>query len=134
MGKRILVLDDDRHIVHILKRRLEALGYGVVTGRNGEQGVELAQTHRPDLIVSDYQMPVCDGYEMAVRLAEDEQLAEVPVLMLTARGHKLSPSQLVATNIRCVMDKPFSCRELLATVEEMLGAGSDTEPISSDHV
>ncbi len=133
MSRLILVIDDDRHIVHILKRRLESLGFSVITARNGSQGVEMARNHRPDLIVSDFQMPICNGYEMAVELHRDEQTSDIPILMLTARGHKLSPSELIKTNIQAVMAKPFSARELIATVNEMLGMNAEVEQGPGDH-
>lgn len=119
-NKTILIVDDEPHIVHILRYKLERTGYRVETAEDGEEGYELAQKLDPDLIVTDFQMPIASGYEMSVRLHESDVTADTPVVMVTARGHKLSPSELAKTNIRQLMCKPFSSRELLAVVEELL--------------
>jgi two-component system, OmpR family, alkaline phosphatase synthesis response regulator PhoP len=119
-NKTILIVDDEPHIVHILRYKLERTGYRVETAEDGEEGYELAQELDPDLIVTDFQMPVLTGYEMSVKLHASDVTADTPVVMVTARGHKLSPSELAKTNIRQLMCKPFSARELLAVIEELL--------------
>lgn len=119
-SKTILIVDDEPHIVHILRYKLERAGYRVETAEDGEEGYALAQELDPDLIVSDFQMPILNGYEMSVKLHDLDLTADTPVVMVTARGHKLSPSELAKTNIRQLMCKPFSARELLSVVEELL--------------
>lgn len=119
-GKTILIVDDEAHIVHIIRYKLEREGYEVVTAGDGQEGFELAQSVDPDLIVSDFQMPVLSGYEMCVKLHDSDVTADTPVIMVTARGHKLSPSELAVTNIRQLMCKPFSARELLGVIGELL--------------
>lgn len=119
-NKTILIVDDEPHIVHILRYKLERTGYRVETAEDGEEGYELAKELTPDLIVTDYQMPILSGYEMSVKLHESELTADTPVVMVTARGHKLTPSELAKTNIRQLMCKPFSARELLSVIEELI--------------
>jgi DNA-binding response OmpR family regulator len=131
--KTILIIDDEAHIVHIIRYKLERAGYAVVTAGDGQEAYELAQTLNPDLIVTDFQMPVLSGYEMCVKLHESEVTADTPVVMVTARGHKLSPSELAETNIRQLMSKPFSARELLAVIGELLlEAGPDASMGDAD--
>lgn len=120
MSQKILLVEDEPHIVHVIRYKLERAGYHVESAEDGETGYELAQTFRPDLIVTDFQMPVVSGYDMCVRLHDSDDTADTPIVMVTARGHKLSPEQLARTNIRQLMCKPFSARELLRVVEELL--------------
>jgi DNA-binding response OmpR family regulator len=118
--KSILIVDDEVHIVHILRYKLEREGYEVHTAGDGQEAYDLAQTLDPDLIVTDFQMPVLSGFEMCVKLHGSEVTADTPVVMVTARGHKLSPSELMKTNIRQLISKPFGARELLAVIGELL--------------
>ena len=118
--KTILIVDDEAHIVHIIRYKLEREGYHVVTAADGQEAYDLAQSLDPDLIVTDFQMPVLSGYEMCVKLHASDLTADTPVVMVTARGHKLSAKELEATNIRQMMCKPFSARELLVVIGELL--------------
>lgn len=128
-SKKVLVVDDERHITKILAFRLKQLGLEVLTAGNGKEALELARAESPALIVSDYQMPVMSGLEFSVALASEEATAEIPVIMLTARSHRLSHSELVSTNIRTLLDKPLSGSELDAAVREILGL--DEDPVAS---
>ena len=133
-SKTILIVDDEAHIVHIIRYKLEREGYQVVTAGDGQEAYDLAQSVEPDLIVTDFQMPVLSGYEMCVKLHGSEVTADTPVVMVTARGHKLSAKELAETNIRQMMCKPFSARELLAVIEELLkeaGGGGSVEGASA---
>lgn len=128
-GKTILIVDDEPHIVHIIRFKLERTGYTVHTAEDGQEGFELAQALDPDLIVTDYQMPVLSGYEMCVKLHASDLTADTPVVMVTARGHKLSAQELEQTNIRQMLCKPFSARELLSVIEGLLleSGGHDSQ-------
>ncbi len=121
-AKTILIADDEPHLVHILSYNLEKAGLIVEIAVNGLECVEKALVLSPDLIVSDYQMPLLDGLQAATQLRADPRTAHIPVLILTARGHRIEPGELVHTHIRAVLPKPFSARQLLAKIEEILGA------------
>lgn len=122
MPKKILVVDDELHLVHIVCYKLKQMGYAVVTAHNGRDGYELACQHKPDAVVTDYQMPVMDGFEMAVQLRANPNTAEIPLIMLTARGHKIPTSDLVKTNIKNLMAKPFSALQLIENVAELISS------------
>tara|TARA_R110002111_G_scaffold38065_1_gene72717 strand:+ start:194 stop:610 length:417 start_codon:yes stop_codon:yes gene_type:complete len=124
-AKTILIVDDEAHIVHIIRYKLEREGYNVVTAADGQEAYDLAQTVDPDLIVTDFQMPVLSGYDMCVKLHTSDITADTPVVMVTARGHKLSPKELAETNIRQMMCKPFSARELLVVIGELLNEANE---------
>lgn len=116
----VLIADDEPHIRHLVGIKLKSAGYHVLSATNGRDCLALAQEHRPALIVTDFQMPALTGYDMSVQLAGDESTAHIPIILLTARGHKLSPEQLAATGIRVLMDKPFSPNDLIANVRGVL--------------
>ena len=119
--KRVLVIDDELHITQILSYKLRQMGFEVDSANDGEEGYRKASHAAPHLILSDYQMPVMDGFEMAVRLKQGTETRDIPILMLTARGHKLSAAELATTNIQGLIPKPFSAREVMGRVEEMIG-------------
>lgn len=124
--RRIIVADDEAYVTATIAGRLRQLGDQVVTVCNGQQAFDLACQNPPDLIIADYQMPVLDGYQMSLKLKQDPRTFAVPVIMLTARGHKLPDEQLAATSIRTLLAKPFSMRELLARIEQFIGPPADT--------
>lgn len=119
---RLVLIDDELHIIRVLSYKLKQAGYEVATAHDGDEGYRAIHDHKPDLIVTDYQMPSLDGYELSVRLKAEALTASIPVIMLTARGHRLKPSELMKTNIQCLLAKPFSANQLLDQIAELLGA------------
>jgi CheY-like chemotaxis protein len=117
----ILVVDDETHILHVVSLKLANAGYDVITAEDGEEGLEVALERQPDLVITDYQMPFMTGLELCVKLKQDSRTAQTPALMLTARGFSLSGDALGQTNIAAVLSKPFSPREILSKVQELLG-------------
>jgi len=118
--KTILVVDDESHILNVLSLKLQNAGYQVVTAADGEEGFELALQVQPDLIISDFQMPFMTGLEMCTRLRQQNKTQNTPAIMLTARGYSLTQSDLDQTNIVGVLSKPFSPRDVLARVQELV--------------
>lgn len=120
-GYKILVCDDEPHIVHVVATKLRNAGFDVTTAGDGEEGFETAKTLLPSLVITDYQMPYLSGLELCAKLRGEPATAAIPAIMLSARGFSLLPADLRDTNIRKVLPKPFSPRELLATVQQVLG-------------
>jgi len=120
-GYKILVCDDEPHIVHVVATKLRNAGFEVFTAGDGEEGFEAAKAALPHLVITDYQMPYLSGLELCAKLRGDAATAAIPAIMLSARGFSLQPADLRETNIRKVLPKPFSPRELLATVQQVLG-------------
>ncbi len=116
----ILVVDDEVHITHVVSLKLRNAGHTVVTAGDGEEGYDAAVTHLPALIITDLQMPYLSGIELSKKLLENPSTAEIPVLILTARGYGLDPDDLALSNIIGMLSKPFSPREILEKVEEVL--------------
>ena len=127
MPKRILLCDDELHILRAAEFKFKRAGYDVVTATDGEEGWEKVGEARPDIVVTDCQMPRLSGLGLAERIKSSPQTAGLPVIMLSAKGFELSPAELRSQfGIRCLMTKPFSPRELFARVESVL-AGTDPE-------
>jgi len=119
-NKKALVVDDEIHIVQVVAIKLRNNGYDVVTAENGAAGLEKAKKEMPDIIISDHQMPAMTGIEMIEGLREDPQTASIPVIMLTARGFAIEEEQSQKLGICAYCSKPFSPRELLKTIEDVL--------------
>ena len=118
--KKVLVVDDEIHIVHVVAIKLRNNGYEVVTADNGAQAFDLACKEHPDIIVTDFQMPIMTGLELVEKLRENEATREVPVIMLTARSFAISKEQQKDLQISGCLSKPFSPRELLGNIEDVL--------------
>ncbi len=117
---RILVVDDEAHIVQVVALKFRNAGLEVETAGDGDEALALVRRAPFDLVVTDLQMPTMSGIELARAMAADATLARIPVLMLTARGHLLREGEADSANIARVVHKPFSPRGLLADVMELL--------------
>ncbi|MHC4426262.1 MAG: response regulator [Planctomycetota bacterium] len=118
--KRVLVVDDEIHIVHVVAIKLRNNGYEVISADNGAEAFELAQRERPDIIVTDFQMPVMTGMELVEKLRQHEQTRDIPVIMLTARSFAIPKEQQEDLRISGCLSKPFSPKELLGNIEDIL--------------
>lgn len=118
----ILIADDEDVITFMLSSKLSNIGAKVITARNGEEAFVLAMQYRPLVVLTDYEMPRMTGLEFAKKLRATPELAEVPVVMLTARGHRVPPGEMSQTNIQNLVSKPFSAKELSSLMQEHLAA------------
>ena len=119
-AKTILVADDESHILNVVSLKLRNAGYRVITASDGQEALDMAQMEHPDLLITDYHMPMLSGIELCRRLRTDPSTASVRMIMLTARGYNLESQDTAESGIRRMLSKPFSPRELLATVNEVL--------------
>ena len=118
--KTILVADDESHILNVVSLKLRNAGYRVVTASDGQEALRAAREEHPDLLITDYHMPLLSGIELCRRLKQDPATAGIPAVMLTARGYTLEPQDTADSGILRMLSKPFSPRHLLATVIEVL--------------
>ena len=119
-GKLILVADDETHILNVVSLKLRNAGYRVLTASDGQEALDLARQQRPDLLITDYHMPLLSGLELCQRLKQDPQTQGIPAIMLTARGYHLDEQDTKTSGIRLMLSKPFSPRHLLLTVNEVI--------------
>ena len=120
MSKRILIVEDQEDNRTILRDVLSTVGYELIEALNGEDGVRLAQSERPDLILMDIQLPEMDGYEATQQIKSIAELKTIPIIAVTS--YALSGDEAKARAAGCdgYIAKPFSPRELLAKVRKYL--------------
>ena len=121
---RILVVDDSPTVLMRAVSILEAQGYDVLTAATGEAGLEQARQQRPDAIILDVMLPGMNGYEVCLRLKEDEATRAIPVIMLTQRGTERDELEGKLSGALFYLTKPRSESELLTHVSKALGAAS----------
>lgn len=119
--KTILVADDESHILNVVSLKLRNAGFNVLTARDGQEALDMAAAERPDLLITDYHMPQLSGIELCRKLKEAAATASIPAIMLTARGYNLESIDTENSGIRQLISKPFSPRQLLSAVNEVLG-------------
>ncbi len=119
-GKKVLVVDDEIHIVHVVAIKLRNNGYEVISADNGAEAFELALRDKPNIIVTDFQMPVMTGMELVEKLRQHEETKDIPVIMLTARSFAIPKEQQENLQISGCLSKPFSPKELLGDIEDVL--------------
>jgi DNA-binding response OmpR family regulator len=117
---KVLLVDDESYVTATVSAKLRRMGHETLTASDGLEGFTLAQSFRPDLVVSDLQMPNLDGLGMAQRLASDDVTSATPVILLTGRGHLIPAEELAKTRVRQVLQKPFSIRDLVEKIEAAL--------------
>jgi two-component system alkaline phosphatase synthesis response regulator PhoP len=118
---KILVVDDEIYIVHILDFSLGMEGYEVVTALDGEQALEKMKTEKPDLIVLDIMMPKLDGYEVCKAVKADPATKQIPVILLSAKGRNVDQSMGFEVGADDYITKPFSPRKLVERINQLLG-------------
>ncbi|HEG44523.1 MAG TPA: response regulator [Phycisphaerales bacterium] len=119
-GKKVLIADDEIHIVQVVSIKLRNNGFDVLTADNGQTAYQLACDEEPDLIVTDYQMPEMSGIELIESIRKNPDIADTPIVMLTARGFAIDEKQKEELKISACLSKPFSPRELLQSVTEII--------------
>lgn len=124
MAKKILIVDDEVHIKMLLEQTLEELedDYDVelFTASDGEEGLEFIRTERPDLIFLDIMMPKMNGYEVCRIVMDDEELNDVKIILLTAKGQEVDRKQGLELGAKMYMTKPFDPDEILKVSKDLL--------------
>jgi DNA-binding response OmpR family regulator len=120
MPRTILVIDDEPEVVKLLDFNLTKEGFLVMSAGNGEAGLQVAKKHRPDLVILDVMMPGLDGWETCKRLRQEPGTANIPLLMLTAKGEEGDRVLGLELGADDYMPKPFGIRELAARVKALL--------------
>jgi two-component system alkaline phosphatase synthesis response regulator PhoP len=118
---KILVVDDEIYIVHILDFSLGMEGYEVVTALDGEQALEKVAQQKPDLIVLDIMMPKLDGYETCKALKSKPETRNIPVILLSAKGRNVDQKTGFEVGADDYITKPVSPRKLVERINAILG-------------
>lgn len=129
MPKKILAVDDERHIVRLVEVNLQRAGYEVVTAYDGKEALEKVQSENPDLIVLDVMMPYMDGFEVLKNLKANETTRDIPVIMLTAKAQDADVFRGWQSGVDCYLTKPFNPMELLTFVKRIFDSLSGSPEV-----
>jgi DNA-binding response OmpR family regulator len=122
MPKDILLVDDEPHILRAAEIKLSRSGFSVRCANDGQEAWEMILQRKPDLLITDLQMPRMDGFELTRHVRENAATQDLPIFMLTAKGLEATLADRAAQlSVLAVLPKPFSPRELVRCVENALG-------------
>jgi two-component system cell cycle response regulator DivK len=123
MAKTVLVVEDNELNMKLFHDLLEASGYNIVQTRNGLEAIDLARSHRPDLILMDIQLPEISGLEVTKWIKEDDDLRAIPVIAVTAFAMKGDEERIRQGGCEAYLSKPISVAKFIETVKAYLGDG-----------
>lgn len=126
---KILLVEDNELNRDMLSRRLERRGYRIVSAVDGEQGVALAGSERPDLILMDISLPGLNGWDATRRIRQNAATASIPIIALTAHAMSGDRERTLEAGCNEYETKPVDFNALLAKMETLLGAGSGTASV-----
>ena len=122
MSRTILVADDEPNIVISLEYLMKREGYTVLVARDGQEALDAIARDKPDLVLLDVMMPKKSGFEVCQAVRASEELQATKILMLTAKGRDTDLAKGLALGADAYLTKPFSTRELVQKVADMLAA------------
>ena len=125
MAKKILVVDDERHIVRLVEVNLTKAGYDVTSAYDGIEALEKVAEDKPDMIILDVMMPRMDGFDTLKKLQADPETEGIPVIMLTAKAQDADIFRGWSSGVSSYLTKPFNPRELLTFVERIFQSLED---------
>jgi two-component system, OmpR family, alkaline phosphatase synthesis response regulator PhoP len=127
MSKKVLLCDDEIHILRAAELKVSRAGYEVRIARDGEEAWQMIQNELPDVLVTDVQMPRVDGFELSRRIRGDAATRHLPILMLTAKGFELEQQEMMDKwGIVDIVPKPFSPRDLVRLIDQIVGSARAT--------
>jgi DNA-binding response OmpR family regulator len=121
MGKKILIADDEPNIVVSLEFLMKQKGYVVKTVNNGEEALSAVSAFGPDLVLLDVMMPRMSGYDVCQKIRENPAWSAIRIVMLSAKGRDIEVNKGIAVGADAYVTKPFSTKDLIAKVQELLG-------------
>ncbi|MEZ5841164.1 MAG: response regulator [Hyphomicrobiales bacterium] len=123
MTKTVMIVEDNELNMKLFHDLLEAHGYETIETRNGLEALDLARTHRPDLILMDIQLPEVSGLEVTKWIKEDDELRRIPVIAVTAFAMKGDEERIRQGGCEAYISKPISVAKFIETVRTYLGEG-----------
>lgn len=118
--EKVLIVDDEEHIVELIKFNLLNAGYEVFTANDGIEAVKIAKAEKPNLLLLDLMLPGIDGFDVCKEIKRDNEMKKTSIIMLTAKGEELDKILGLELGADDYITKPFSVRELLARVKAVL--------------
>jgi CheY-like chemotaxis protein len=129
MPETIVIIDDDRAIAQLTSLWVKAAGYNAIIANDGRSGLDAIARHRPDLVLLDIRMPEMDGFEVNRQLRQTPELAEIPVIFLSAHAQEATRQESLAGGGRGFLAKPYEVKSLIAAIRTVLKGGIPTEPV-----
>ncbi len=126
MPLKVLVCDDERHIVRLIQVNLERQGYNVVTAFDGKEGLEKIRSEKPNLVVLDVMMPYMDGFEVLKTIRREPETENLPVIMLTAKAQDKDVFEGYHYGADMYLTKPFNPMELVTFVKRIAQGQDDS--------
>lgn len=121
---KILIIEDDEDMIHILKSILELEGYEIAYASDGEEGIRKINEYKPNLVILDLILPKIDGNEVCRRVKKDAELSKIPIVMLTAKGAMRDELEGVMDGADDYITKPFNPLDLIETIRYLLSEES----------
>jgi DNA-binding response OmpR family regulator len=131
MTLKVLIVDDEPHMLRVTELSLKKGGYTLILGRNGREAIELARRELPALIIMDVLMPEVDGLTALRQLKQESALQQIPVIMLTARGHVMTRQEAANSGATLFLTKPFSPTQLLNEARRLIEISNPSTAIAS---
>jgi DNA-binding response OmpR family regulator len=128
VSKKILIADDEPNIVAALEFLLQRSGYEVHVARNGDEALKLVEATHLDLVLLDVMMPQKSGYEVCMRIRERADWRHIKIIMLSAKGRDAEVSKGLSMGADIYVTKPFSTRELMDKIKDLLGQSTEAGP------
>ncbi len=130
MPLKVLIVDDEPHMLRVTELSLKKGGYTLILGRNGREAIELARRELPALIIMDVLMPEVDGLTALRQLKQESALHQIPVIMLTARGHVMTRQEAANSGATLFLTKPFSPTQLLNEARRLIEISNPSTAIT----
>ena len=124
----ILIIEDEEHIVELIKFNLESNGYKVSYAFNGRDGIKRVEMEKPDLVLLDLMLPEIDGIAVCNRIKSNREIKQIPIIMLTAKSSETDKIIGLEIGADDYITKPFSIRELLTRIKVILRRYQNTQP------
>ncbi len=127
----ILVVDDEQDLLDLIEYNLKKEGFDVIRAEDGKEGIEMARTHSPNLVLLDIMMPKMDGLEAVEVMRADENLKHIPIIFLTARGDEKTEVEGLNKGGDDYITKPISTTKLISRIKAVLRRFEETEELSN---
>lgn len=131
-NKKILIIEDEAHIIELLTFNLEKNNYEVLVANDGEKGLSMAYNEMPDLILLDLMLPKVEGTKVCMQLKNDKKMGDTPIIMLTAKSEEMDKILGLEIGADDYVTKPFSVRELMARIKVILNRYDITKTVDED--
>ncbi len=125
---RIVIIDDEKELVNTIKEFLEQRGFEVISAFGGKKGLEVVKQEKPDLVILDIAMPDMDGRDVLINLKKDEEMKDIPVLMLSGRGGQFDEEYGMELGAEQYVAKPYRGEALLEQIKKVLSGEKKDVP------